>query len=142
MAADRKPLVVGANGLDQAIQAGDTLVNPSGFPYASTFTPTNPARALNTNYQPSTTRYTMVIASIQTQSTSGQTGTVKLLSDAATPPTVERARVANTVAVLLGISSTTTNVLVYIVPPGHYYRLDSTGTATNTLVVITEITFD
>jgi hypothetical protein len=109
------------------------------------------SRTLGATFQPSATKATLVSYSVKTQVTNPllagtSTSTVTLLSDAANPPTTERARVEATSGVGLSVSIalTTSNTapLIYIVPPGHYVRLVSTvsGTGATSITSQTEET--
>jgi len=108
-------------------------------------TPSTPSRVLGTAFQPSATKYTLVIYSIRTQVTNpllagSSTATVQLMSDTNTTPTTERGRVAaeSSVGVAVAIAITTANTaqLSYLVPPGHYVRLVSTVTGTGATSII------
>lgn len=105
--------------------------------------PLNNSRALNTNYQFSTTRETYACYSVVTTCTStllgGQTHTIELRSDTASTPTTVRGTYinANTVSLAIAITVTNTqaNQLCYIIPRGHYIRLNSTGTCSSVSIV-------
>jgi hypothetical protein len=124
--AQRAPLVQAA-GQPQQLQAADTI---------QSFTASTPARALNTTFAPSATKYTMCIYSIQLVQTAAQDGTCELRSDAASPPTTVRCSMRNV------LTGTNRSVLVYIVPPGQNVRLVTSGTGTFTIANQTEITFN
>lgn len=89
------------------------------------------ARAIGASFQPSATRFTLAQYTIQQTETTGQDGTVKLLSDAADPPLTERAQVrcknAN------AADHIACNQLTYLVPPGHYVKLVASGTGANAI---------
>lgn len=106
------------------------------------------SRVLNTNFQPHATKWVKVCYSVKVQVTNPllvgtSTGTVKLLSDASNPPTTERARAESTsgvgVTVTLALTTSNTIELTYIVPPGHYVRLDSTGAGTFTNSIVSQV---
>jgi hypothetical protein len=107
----------------------------------------SPGRSLNTTFQPHATRPTSVHYAVSISCTvslgGSQTGTVELRSDAADPPTTVRARASLThsLGVGIGVGSTvaTTDELSYLVPPAHYVRLVSSGSATIGLVDQTEV---
>lgn len=83
-------------------------------------------------FQPSAAHATFVSYTIQQVATHGQDGTVKLLSDAANPPTTERDECR--LAVIDDVASVTVcKSLVYIVPAGHYVKLVAAGTGTPTI---------
>jgi hypothetical protein len=114
-------------------------------------TTSTPGRALNTTFQPSATRPVLVMYSCRVVSSltilGGQIGRIELRSDAASPPTTVRCRMAGgstgTLAVGLNIQDEVEAVLVYLVPEGHNVRLvtvNETGTPTFSLVAQTEIT--
>lgn len=92
--------------------------------------PTVSTRALDTAFQPSATKWTQVSYCIQHVVGDGNDGKVELKSDAANPPTTIRAtsRVA-----LAGATGTIDHNLTYLVPPGHYVKLVSSGTGTPTI---------
>lgn len=123
--------------------AGQT--GPTGSVNAVTSTP---SRSLNAVFQPSTTRATLCIYTIQitTTITLGglQTGVVQLLSDSANPPTTVRAATSSGFSgtLVVGISMTSQQqcMVAYIVPPGDYVKIASSGTATITLVAQSEVT--
>lgn len=108
----------------------------------------SPGRSLDSTFQPSATRPVLVCYVIEFTTAAtvagGQTGTVELRSDAASPPTTVRGSVLDTLGVTLGISVNINHSsrvpLVYIVPAGHNVRLVSSGTATISLASQTEIT--
>lgn len=110
---------------------------------AITFSPANNARALNTNFTPSTTRDTFVGYSITSTCTAsligGQTQTVELRSDSAASPTTVRATYTNANTVSLAIAITVTNTqagqLSTIVPRGHSVRINSAGTCTAVSII-------
>ena len=116
--------------------------------YAVTFAPSTPARALNSNFQPSTTRWMLCTYTVEIVATAsvagGNSGTVELRSNESTPPTTVRTSATNGFTITLGAgigwTSTQRWALSYIVPPGHYVRLDTAGAATITLVNQTEQT--
>lgn len=93
--------------------------------------PTVPSRVVGTAFQPSATKAVLCSYTLQLLETTGQHGTVKLLSDAANPPTTERtqADINNANAA----SHTASDQLTYLCPPGHYIKLVSSGTGTPTI---------
>lgn len=93
--------------------------------------PAATARAIGASFQPSATKYTLAQYTIQQTETTGQDGTVKLLSDAVDPPTTERAqlRCKNANAA----DHIACNQLTYLVPPGHYVKLVASGTGVNAI---------
>ncbi len=109
---------------------------------------TTSTRAIGTAFQPSTTKPTLVSYSAKTQVTNPllagtSTATLVLLSDAANPPTTERARVEASsgvgVSVTLALTTTNTAPLTYIVPPGHYVRLVSTVVGTGATSIASQV---
>lgn len=96
-------------------------------------TPTNPVRALNTNFTPHATRPVLCIYSVeiggQTTLLSGDDGVIELRSDTATPPVTVRCsirnRIAQTVGVTIGTQSVVRGTLTYMVPAGHNVRLQT-----------------
>lgn len=113
--------------------------------------PTNPVRALNTNFTPNTTRPTLCIYTVQIQGQttllSGDDGTIELRSDTATPPVTVRCSVRNRIAQALGVTvgtqSAIRGTLTYLVPAGHNVRLQTIVTLAApifTLITATEIT--
>lgn len=106
------------------------------------------SRALNTTFQPSTTKSVRVGYTIRTQVTNpllagASRGEVKLLCDANNPPATERGRCAaeSSVALTVSIAITTANecVVDYTVPPGHYVRLASSGSGTFTNSIVAQV---
>ncbi len=89
--------------------------------------------------------YTIEISATATLA-SNQNALVELRSDASSTPTTVRCSTSCGVNLTLGVTIGFTNsqraTLIYIVPPGHNVRLNTTitGTATATLVNQTEIT--
>lgn len=111
-------------------------------------TPSASTRALNTAFQPSTTKPTLVSYSIKTQVTNPalagtSTATVALMSDASNPPTTERGRVEATsgvgVSVTLALTTSNTATLSYIVPANHWVRLASTTTGTGSVSIVSQV---
>ena len=94
-------------------------------------TPQATARAIGASFQPSADKYTLVQYTIQQTETTGQDGTVKLLSDAADPPVTERAQARCKNANAADHIACTQ--LSYLVPPGHYVKLVASGTGTNAI---------
>lgn len=121
------------------------VIKISGGVNASASTPT---RVIGTTFQPSTSRavwcaYTaQIVANFSLAG--GQTGTMQLLSDSSNPPTTVRATVTNgltgTIAVGLNMNGTQAVGLSYLVPPGDFVRLVTSGTATTTLTTQAEVT--
>lgn len=117
------------------------LISLSAF--AVTVSPTTTTRTVNTNFQPSTIYDAHVIYSLTSTCTAtllgGQTQTIELRSDAASVPTTVRSTYTNSNSVALAIAITVVNTqagqLSYIVPRGHFVRLNSTGSCTSVSVV-------
>lgn len=105
--------------------------------------PTTSTRALNTNFQVSTAYPTWVSYSISASCSAtllgGQTHTFELRSDTANPPTTVRVTTATSITVALAIAITVTNgqtvQMAYLVPAGHFVRINATGTCTGVAVV-------
>lgn len=124
---------------------GDTgATGPTGPAGLGTVTPSTPARALATNFQPSATKatfvsYTTMLTVTNPLLAGTSTAQISLFSDASNPPTTERARhyLSSGVglAVAVAITQIETLPLQYICPAGHFVRLvaTTTGTATATL---------
>lgn len=110
-----------------------------GNPLRQSWTPTTPARALNVAFQPSATKYTLCIYSVQIASSTGDDGTVEMRSDAAVPPVTVRCSFRAAVSGLIGDTGTTRAPLVYLVPPGDRVLLATSGTGVFTLSHQTEI---
>lgn len=119
-------------------------------PGPNSVTPSTPARALNTVFQPSATKITLITYSVRITCTAtiggNQDGKVDLLSDAANPPTTVRATMQNRMAVTLALTlqaiNEQTSVLTALVPAGHYVKLlttQTTGTPAFALVSQTEV---
>lgn len=115
----------------------------------ASFTPNSaPGRALNSAFQPSTGRptlvmYTIRVAGAATANLTG--GRVELRSDAANPPTTSRCQGRSQWKVTGALTTMLDEydaVLTYLVPVGHFVELVSTtenGAPTFTLVAQTEI---
>lgn len=107
------------------------------------FTPVASARTLNTDFQPSATRPTLVIYTVRISGalTANQTtGNVQLRSDAAATPTTVRCQARldfKVTGALTTMNETCDFVLTYLVPAGHFVRLASTTEAG--VVVFTRI---
>lgn len=121
---------------------------PAGF---GTVTPATPTRAFGSAFRPNADKAVAVSYSVKTQVTNplvagNSTATVRILSDAANPPTTERGRCEAVsgvgLAVTIALTTANTAVLSYIVPPGHYVLLTSAGTGTfaNSIAAQTETT--
>lgn len=119
---------------------------PAGF---GTVTPSTPARAIGTAFQPHATKAVECSYAVKAQVTNPllagtSTTTVKLLSDAANPPITVRDTVEATsgvgVSVTLALTTSNTAALRYIVPPGHWVLLQQTisGTGAASIVAQTE----
>lgn len=113
---------------------------------AASFVSSTPSRSLNSSFMPSSSKYTMVLYTVQISCSSvlgtSQSGTVQLMSDASSTPTTARCNLSNTSSVsLVGLTAVNTQqaVLMFIVPPNHYVKLVSSGNATISLVGQTEI---
>lgn len=118
---------------------------PAGL---GTVTPATSSRALNTTFQPSTTKAVEVCYTINLSVTNPllvgtSTAQVQLRSDAASPPTTVRDTVAasSAVGVSVTLQLTTGNVLSlrYIVPAGHYVRLVSSTTGTGSATIVNQV---
>lgn len=112
------------------------------------FTPVASARTLNTDFQPSATRPTLVIYTVRIAGalTANQTtGNVQLRSDAAATPTTVRCQARMDFKVTGALTTMTIAndyVLSYLVPAGHFVRLGSTteaGVVTFTRIAEVEI---
>lgn len=103
--------------------------------------PTTPTRALNTNFQPSTTRPTFVVYTVKLAISllTNTTVTVELRSDASNPPTTVRAQAHHSGTPAVDLNSQVDIPMAYIVPIGHFVRLQTSGTGTATLERQTEI---
>lgn len=119
---------------------------PAGF---GTVTPSTPTRAIGTAFQPHATKAVECSYAVKAQVTNPllagtSTTTVRLLSDAANPPTTVRDVVEATsgvgVSVTLALTTSNTAALRYIVPSGHYVLLQQTvsGTGQASIVAQTE----
>lgn len=132
-------------GISQGTGVGEFVPWPDPTAALSdTFTPADNSRTLNSAFQPSSTRPTLVGFSVRVSSavtvSGGQAGRIELRSDASNPPTTVRGRVAGgiTGTVVVGISLTDVSEgqLTYLVPAGHYVKLvtvDETSTPTYSL---------
>lgn len=140
-AADGAPGPAGPSGAK-----GDT--GPAGAPGLVSVTPSTPARALGTAFQPSATKATFVSYAVKTSVTNPllvgtSTATVILLSDASATPTTERGRVEATsgvgVSVTLALTTSNTAQLTYVVPAGHWVRLVSTVSGTGSAAIVSQV---
>lgn len=113
-----------------------------------TYSEATPSRVLNSAFQPDANNPVWVFYTVEISCTatlvSGQTGSIKLQCDSSATPTTVRAESLNTNSVSLAIALTAVNTqrttLSYLVPPGHYVKLASTGTATMSLTSQSEVT--
>lgn len=96
-------------------------LSPSVIPFTPT-TQTVTSNVVGTVYPNQATTPRLVIVSLQMSVTSGNTSTVQALTDAANPPTtlVSEVSISFTIA---GISDTLVMNLIFVVPPGQYYKL-------------------
>lgn len=109
--------------------------------YNVTEDPPAPGRALNAPFMVNAFYATMVYYTVQISATctigSNQSGKVDLLCDSRPNPSTIRGTVYNANAVSLAAVLQATNthqaVLSYLVPPGHYVNLRTTGDAAITL---------
>lgn len=95
-------------------------------------TVTTRAAAVDTVYQPSTTRDTIVCASIEISSGAAGDGKIEAMTDSANPPTtvVGTLRVGTALTVI-------DSQLTFVVKKNHYYKLKTTQTGgTPTFAVI------
>lgn len=105
-----------------------------------------PTRALNTAYQPSTSRFVSVSCSVNITSTlsltGGQSGTVTLQTspDGTTYTTMATATNNNTGSLTIGLNTSQAQAgdLVATVPPGYFYKIVSSGTSTFSLLQVQE----
>lgn len=109
------------------------------------FSANTPARVLESSFQPSNSRPTLVLYSIQLSVTSillgGAIRTVSLLSDASDPPTTPRASISNSLSDVVA-TNTQTSELMYLVPREHFVKIsvtNSSGTGSVSMVNQTEI---
>lgn len=101
--------------------------------------PTTPTRALDTPFQPSTTKHVLGMYSVNLACDEGETSTVELRSDAVNPPTTVRASAHFAAGAAAGASAAARQELVYVVPPGHYVSLVAAGTGVATIAHQTEM---
>lgn len=115
----------------------------------SAFTPNSaPGRAVNTNFQPSTARPTLVTYTVRIQgaNTANQTtGRIELRSDSANPPTTNRCQARadfKVTGALTTMNQAQDFTLSYLVPANDFVRLNTAteaGAPTFTLIAQTEI---
>lgn len=119
-------------------------VGPAGL---GTITPSTPARILGAAFQPSAMKAVYCSYTARTTATNpllagNSSAVVRLLSDAANPPTTERCRVecVSSVGLAVAVAITTTNTapLDYICPPGHYVLLTSSTSGTASAAIVTQ----
>ena len=117
---------------------------PPGPPgIVNVVTVSTPARVFGTPFQPHGTRPVQCTYAIQQTCTVTLGGdietTVELLSDAANPPTVVRARakLRNALGLGVGVGQTTEHIvsLHYMVPAGHWVNLVATTEAGSTAAI-------
>lgn len=110
--------------------------------------PTVTTRALGATFQPNPFKAVFVSYSVKTSVTNPaiagtSSATVTLVSDAASTPTTERGRVEATsgvgVSVTLALTTSNTAALTYVVPAGHYVRLNSTTSGTGTTAIVSQV---
>lgn len=105
-----------------------------------------PTRALNTAYEPSTSRFTSVSCSVSITSTlslsGGQSGTITLQTspDGTTYTTMATATNNNTGSLTIGLNTSQAQAgcLVATVPPTYFYKIVSSGTSTFSLLQVQE----
>lgn len=110
----------------------DIYCCPSGSRSVFAAVSTRASAAIGTAYQPSTTRDTLVVASVQIETDVAGDGKLEMLCDSANPPTTVRGtfRIGTALTIIGG-------QLSVIVPAGHYWKLLSTdngGTPTYSIV--------
>jgi hypothetical protein len=96
------------------------ILNRTAENTLQTPTVSQPTRVLGTAYRPSTTRATLVTMVIVTSAVNSG---AQFFSDAANPPTIERARVYGS-----GASGVQLPMTIMVLP-GHYYLAGAIGTA-------------
>lgn len=94
------------------------------------------SRSFATNYTPSASRDTFVVVTCKVVSSIGQTSTIDVLVNGVT---ISSNLNANALTVALG-SMTQSIPFSFLVPAGQTYRINASGTATNTLVSVYEKT--
>jgi len=94
---------------------------------------THTTRVIGTPYSPSSSAYVMHFITAQFVCTAGQTATLQLLSDSASPPTNERTKLSH------NIVGTMVLQMVWETAPGDNIKLVASGTGTVTLVDVWEI---
>lgn len=109
-------------------------------------TSATPARVLNTTFQPSASRPTLVIYTVRIEQPASiatpQQARIELRSDAADPPVTVRCQTRQARGTPTDATLAHDAVLVHLVPAGHRVRLENvtvSGTPTFTLVNQTEI---
>lgn len=101
--------------------------------------PTTPTRALDTSFQPSTTKHALCMYTIEMNCDTTESCVVELRSDAADPPTTVRASTKLLPTLTGGGSVIARQQMTYIVPPGHYVKLVNTATGVSTIAHQTEM---
>lgn len=99
--------------------------------------PTTPTRALDTEFTPSATKHVLGMYTINIVNTAGQTTSVELRSDAASPPTTVRCSAKLVSGATDG--QTAQQQLTYVCPPTHKVKLVAAGTGTPTIAAQTEM---
>lgn len=134
-----------------AMLASPAMAQDISYPpstYAGTVTPSTPTRALNTSFQISTTNsalacYSIVLSTTNPLLAGTSTAQAQLVSDASSTPTTARgtAAISSSVALAVAIALTTGNTvqLCYLVPAGHWVRLNSSTSGTGSVSISSQV---
>lgn len=147
--SDARDRVFTSTGLDVTLRTGDEMWLTCTYDYDNNqprywverrpyqvATVSTPSRSLNSAFQPSALRPTLVTYSVKIESAisiaGGAAGRARLLSDASNPPTTIRAETSSGVTgtAVLGVAMTVTGggAMTYEVPAGHYVEIDTAAT--------------
>lgn len=134
-----------------ALLASPAMAQDISYPpstYAGTVTPSTPTRTLNTSFQISATNsalacYSIVLSTTNPLLAGTSTAQAQLVSDAATTPTTARgtAAISSSVTLAVAIALTTGNTvqLCYLVPAGHWVRLNSSTSGTGSVSISSQV---
>lgn len=103
-------------------------------------TPVTPSRTIGTSFAPSATRWVHCSYTVEADVDATESTSVKLLCDAADPPTTERAEF-KVVGAASDEKAVIRNQLTHMCPPGHFVKLVHAGTGTSSITQQVETAF-
>lgn len=101
--------------------------------------PVATARALDAAFVPNADKHVLAMYTIELNCDTTESSVVELRSDAANPPTTVRASAKLLPTLTGGGSVIARQQLTYVVQPGHYVKLVSSGTGVATIAHQTEL---